>query len=99
MAMAEQANIRTYNTKKEFLKNFKKKSRGVELWHRFLKKKPAVIGFVLFIIIVLLAIFAPFIADYKNVANRHAGDIQSRWPDSPEEAKSASESVKQMRKT
>ena len=67
MAMGEQTGPKTYSTKKEFLKNFKKKSRGVELWHRFLKKKPAVIGLVLFIIIVLLAVLAPLIADYKEV--------------------------------
>jgi len=67
MAMGEQLSSKTYSTKKEFLKNFKKKSRSVELWHRFLKKKPAVIGLVLFTIIVLLAVFAPFIADYDEV--------------------------------
>jgi len=65
--MVEMGSEKTYSTKKEFLKNFKKKSRGVELWRRFLKKKPAVIGLVLFTIIVLLAVFAPFIADYKTV--------------------------------
>jgi peptide/nickel transport system permease protein len=39
-----------------------------ELWTRFLKNKPAVIGLVLFTIIVLLAVFAPLIADYNEVA-------------------------------
>ena len=59
---------RTYSTKKEFLKKFKKKSRGMELWTRFLKNKPAVIGLVLFLLIVILATFAPLIADYNTVA-------------------------------
>jgi len=67
MGMAEQANVKTYSTKKEFLRDFKKKSRGMELWRRFLKKKPAVVGLALFTIIVLLAVFAPLIADYEEV--------------------------------
>ena len=57
-----------YATKKEFLKQFRKKSRGMELWHRFLKNKPAVIGLILFGVIVLLAVCAPLIANYNEVA-------------------------------
>jgi len=66
--MSENTETKTYSTKKEFLKKFKKKSRGMELWQRFLKNKPAVIGLVLFLIIVMLALFAPLIADYNDVA-------------------------------
>jgi len=66
--MAEISEARAYSTKKEFLKKFKKKSRFMELWHRFLKNKPAVIGLVLFLTIVVLAICAPIIADYDEVA-------------------------------
>jgi len=66
--MADITEAKTYSTKKEFLKKFKKKSRAMELWHRFLKNKPAVIGLILFITIVLLAICAPLIADYNEVA-------------------------------
>jgi peptide/nickel transport system permease protein len=57
-------------SKKEFLKKFRKKSRGMELWLRFLKNKPAVIGLVIFSVIVLMAVFAPVIADYNTVAIR-----------------------------
>jgi len=59
---------KTYSTKKEFLKQFRKKSRALELWLRFLKNKPAVIGLVLFCVIVLLAVCAPLIANYNDVA-------------------------------
>jgi len=64
----ETGNTRTYSTKKEFLKQFKKKSRAMELWQRFLRNKTAVIGLILFLIIVMLALFAPVIADYNEVA-------------------------------
>jgi peptide/nickel transport system permease protein len=57
-------------TKKEFNKRFKKKSRGMELWLRFIKNKTAVVGLIIFSIIVLLAVFAPLIADYNTVAIR-----------------------------
>ena len=63
-----EAETKTYSTKKEFLKKFKKKSRGMELWTRFLKNKPAVFGLALFLFIVILAICAPLIADYNSVA-------------------------------
>lgn len=58
----------TFTTKKEFYKQFSKKSQGAELWARFIKNKAAVVGLVIFLLIVLLAIFAPFIADYENDA-------------------------------
>lgn len=59
---------RTYSTKKEFLKIYRKKSRGMEMWRRFLKNRTAVIGLALFIIILCLAVFAPLIASYDDVA-------------------------------
>jgi len=65
--MSDNTGARTYSTKKEFLERFRKKSLGMELWLRFLKNKPAVIGLAFFLIIVLLAVFAPLIADYKEV--------------------------------
>jgi len=66
--MAEITEAKTYSTKKDFMKKFKKKNRFMELWYRFLKNKPAVIGLILFLTIVLLAICAPLIADYNEVA-------------------------------
>lgn len=65
--MQATAAARPFTTKKEFYAQFKKKSIAQELWLRFLKNKTAVIGLVIFAIIVAVAITAPWIADYKNV--------------------------------
>ena len=59
---------RTFKTKKEFYKQFSKKSQGAELFARFLKNKAAVVGLVIFTLIVLMAIFAPLIASYDEQA-------------------------------
>ena len=64
--MTENTLNKKYTTKKEFFKQYKKKSRLQEIWQRFLKNKLAVVGLVLFTLIVLVAIFAPLIADYDN---------------------------------
>ena len=66
--MTENTLNKKYTTKKEFFKQYKKKSRLQEIWQRFLKNKLAVVGLVLFTLIVLVAIFAPLIADYDNDA-------------------------------
>lgn len=58
---------RTFTTKKEFYKQFKKKSNAAELWARFLKNGTAVAGLFIFAVIVIVAILAPFIADYNTV--------------------------------
>jgi len=58
---------RPFTTKKEFYAQFKKKSIAQELWLRFLKNKTAVIGLVIFTIIVAVAVFAPWITSYDNV--------------------------------
>lgn len=65
--MTEDAVKRKF-TKKDFFKQYRKKSRLQEIWQRFLKNKLAVIGLVLFIIIVMTALMAPLIADYENEA-------------------------------
>jgi len=54
-------------TKKEFYAQFKKKSIAHELWLRFLKNKTAVIGLVIFCIIMAVAIAAPWLTSYDNV--------------------------------
>jgi len=59
---------RTYATRKEFFRHFGKKSRGAQMRKTFLKNKTAVAGLVLFLLIVLMAVFAPLIADYNEVA-------------------------------
>ena len=56
------------NTRKEFLKQNPKASRGRDLLRRFFKNKTAVIGLVVFSAIVLMALCAPLIADYKEAA-------------------------------
>lgn len=67
---------RIYTTKTEYLRQFGKKSRGWELWRRFLKNKTGVAGLCIFALIVLIALFAPVIANYEasaikmNVPNR-----------------------------
>ena len=43
----------------------KKKSRAGEIWHRFQKNKLAVMGMILFVLIMLVAIFADVIVDYS----------------------------------
>ena len=63
-----ESSARTYTSKKEFYKQFKKKSNGMELWLRFLKNKTAVAGLVIFSAIVLLAAGAPLFADYHESA-------------------------------
>ena len=79
------APARTFTTKKEFYKQFRKKSNAIELWNRFLKNKTAVFGLFIMVLIVLMAIFAPFIADYNsdaikpNIANRLQGPSASNW--------------------
>lgn len=58
----------TIRTKKAFLKKYKKKSQTRELCQRFVKNKPAVIGMIIFTLIVLVAVFAPMLADYDSQA-------------------------------
>ena len=59
---------RTFTTKKEFYKQFSKKSQNSELFARFIKNKAAVVGLIVFAIIVLVAVLAPVIADYEQAA-------------------------------
>jgi len=61
------AKARPFTTKKEFYAQFRKKSIAQELWLRFLKNKTAVMGLIIFCIIVAVAITAPWIANYETV--------------------------------
>jgi peptide/nickel transport system permease protein len=65
--MQATSTARPFTTKKEFYAQFKKKSLAQELWLRFLKNKTAVVGLVIFTLIVAVAVFAPWIADYNKV--------------------------------
>jgi len=62
------APARPFTTKKEFIRQFGKKSRGMEMWRRFLKNKTGVAGLCIFVFIVLAALCAPLIADYDTAA-------------------------------
>jgi peptide/nickel transport system permease protein len=68
MIIMENAEITTFTTRKEFYKIYKKKSRGKEIWTQFARNKTAVFGLMLFILVILVAIFAPVIADYDAKA-------------------------------
>ncbi len=57
-----------YTTRKEFFKQYRKKSRMQEIWRMFCKNKLAVVGLIFFLIIVAVAIAAPVIADYEQEA-------------------------------
>ncbi|MGM9661905.1 MAG: ABC transporter permease [Oscillospiraceae bacterium] len=62
----------------------KKKSRAQEIWRRFLKNKLAVFGMVLFILILLVVIFADVIVSYdvavtQVAADRLQGPSGSHW--------------------
>jgi peptide/nickel transport system permease protein len=61
---------RTFTTRKEFYKQYKRGSNASEFWYRFLKNKTAVLGLFIFSVITVMAIFAPLIASYKDVAIR-----------------------------
>lgn len=83
--MQATATARPFTTKKEFYAQFKKKSLAQELWLRFLRNKTAVIGLVIFSLILLVAIFAPWIADYNkvvikmNIAERLQHPSAAHW--------------------
>lgn len=47
-------------------KKYKKRSQFADVWKRLKKNKMAMLGLVLLTIIILLAVFADFIADYEN---------------------------------
>jgi peptide/nickel transport system permease protein len=65
--MEATASPRPFTTKKEFYAQFKKKSVTHELWLRFLKNKTAVLGLVIFCIILAVAVAAPWLTSYDNV--------------------------------
>ena len=84
-ATTTQTQTRAFTTKKGFYKQFKKKSNAYELCARFFTNGTAVIGLIIFFIIALVAIFAPFIADYNtvvikiNIAERLQPPSMAHW--------------------
>lgn len=72
-------------TRKEILKKFKKKTQMQEMTIRFMRNKLAIIGIVIFVAILLVAIFADQIIDYQtfalkmNVVERLQGPSAAHW--------------------
>jgi peptide/nickel transport system permease protein len=64
------ATVQKYTTRREFFKQYKKKSRLQETWDRFLRNRLAVIGLFIFVFIMLAAVVAPLIANYDTDAIR-----------------------------
>src|SRR5208337_3221734 len=83
--MQATSTARPFTTKKEFYAQFKKKSIAHELWLRFLKNKTAVMGLIIFCIIVAVAITAPWITNYDtvvikmNIAERLQPPSMNHW--------------------
>lgn len=72
-------------TRNAILKKFKKKTPMQEIVIRFTRNRMAVVGMIIFGIILLCAIFADFICDYDtmviklNVAERLQGPSLAHW--------------------
>lgn len=72
-------------TRKEILKRFKKKTPLQEILYRFMQNRMAVVGLVIFLAILLCAIFADQIASYEgaalqmNVAERLQAPSAQHW--------------------
>ena len=72
-------------TRKEILKRFKKKTPLQEIVYRFMQNRMAVVGLVIFLAILLCAIFADQIASYEgaalqmNVAERLQAPSAQHW--------------------
>ena len=73
------------STRKEILKKFKKKTPLQEIVYRFMQNRMAVVGLIIFTIILLCAIFADQIASYEgaalqmNIAERLQGPSAKHW--------------------
>ena len=59
--------VRSFSTRREFYRQFRRKSYAQELWGRFVKNKTAVLGLAIFFVTLMLAILAPLLADYNSV--------------------------------
>lgn len=71
--------------KAEEVKIIKKRSQYLDIWRRLKRNNAAIIGLILITIFVCMAIFAPFIADYKeevikiNVRDRLLSPNADHW--------------------
>lgn len=60
----------------------KKRTKLEDVWKRFLKNKLAVAGMVVFILLLLVAVFADVLVDYEGVALHQDTSIRSEKPSS-----------------
>lgn len=60
----------------------KKRTKLEDVWKRFLKNKLAVAGMVVFLLLLLIAVFADVLVDYKGVALHQDTSIRSEEPSS-----------------
>lgn len=63
-------------------KVYKKKNQFKEVWRRLLKNKSAVAGMIIICILILVAVFADFIADYNLEAITNNASIRLQPPSS-----------------
>ncbi|MBN2861286.1 MAG: ABC transporter permease [Sphaerochaetaceae bacterium] len=75
----------TTTTYEKHTLNTKKKSQWLDVWKRLKKSRTAVIGLILILVFLMLALFAPFIADYEkdalgmNVKERLQSPSLTHW--------------------
>ena len=71
--------VKKYTTRKEFFKQYKKKSRLQETWNRFLRNKTAVLGLFIFTLLsyvpvvggVVKFVFVLFVLGRTFISYRH----------------------------
>lgn len=61
-------------------KRYKSRSQLQSIWHRFKKNKLAMAGFIIFMMLVLIAVFADFIANYDTEVVRQNMQIRFTKP-------------------
>lgn len=63
------------------MKKYKKRSKFAEIWRRLKKNRMAMLGLIVVIVLILMAVFADFIADYEDDAIRQDTSQRLRRPD------------------
>ncbi len=61
--------------------SYKKRGQGAEIWRRFRRNKSAVVGLIMLLVLIIMALFAEFIAPYdpieQDLLNRMQPPLQS----------------------
>jgi peptide/nickel transport system permease protein len=71
-------------TRRDYMRLYRKASRSVEMWEIFRSNRLAMVGLVVFVLVVILALLADFVSDYDlavktNIANRLQGPSKEHW--------------------